>query len=82
MDYVQTNYGTVLPKQLQENEISLDAQWDPTTPIAEKGMSSWERAVVVMSPPLDNYEHAENCKEERAATLNESALAKKVSPTG
>ena len=33
MDYIQTNYGTVLPKQLQENEIALDAQWDPTTPI-------------------------------------------------
>ena len=34
MDYIQTNYGTVLPKQLQDNEIALDAQWDPTTPIA------------------------------------------------
>ena len=34
MDYIQTNYRTVLPKQLQENEIALDAQWDPTTPIA------------------------------------------------
>ena len=28
------DYGTVLPKQLQENDISLDAQWDSTTPIA------------------------------------------------
>ena len=32
VDYIQTNYGTVLPTQLQDNEISLDAQWDPTTP--------------------------------------------------
>ena len=35
MDYIQTNYGTVLPKQLHENEIALDKKWDPTTPIAE-----------------------------------------------
>ena len=34
MDYIRTNYGTVPPKKLQENEIALDAQWDPTTPIA------------------------------------------------
>ena len=34
MDYIQTNYGTVLPKQLHENKIALDAHWDPTTPIA------------------------------------------------
>ena len=26
MDYIRTNYGTVLPKKLQDNEISLDAQ--------------------------------------------------------
>ena len=34
MDYIQTNYGNVHPKKLQENEIPLDAQWDPTTPTA------------------------------------------------
>ena len=33
MEYIRTNYGTVLPKQLQENDIALDAQWDQTTPI-------------------------------------------------
>ena len=33
MEYIRTNYGTVLPKQLQENDIALDAQWDLTTPI-------------------------------------------------
>ena len=27
------NYGTVLPKQLQENDISLGSKWDLTTPI-------------------------------------------------
>ena len=32
MDYIQTNYVTVPPKQLQENGIALDAQWDPTSP--------------------------------------------------
>ena len=31
--YIRTNYGTVLLKQLQYNDIVLDAQWDPTTPI-------------------------------------------------
>ena len=34
MDYIQSNHGTVLTKQLQDNEISLGAQWDPNTPIA------------------------------------------------
>ena len=34
IDYIQTNYGTVLLKKLQENDISLDVQWDPTTNIA------------------------------------------------
>ena len=34
MDYIRTNYGTVTPKKLQDNEIALDAQCDPTTPIA------------------------------------------------
>ena len=34
MDYIWTNYVTFLPKQLQENEIALDAQWYPTTTIA------------------------------------------------
>ena len=34
MDYIWTKYGTVLPKKLQENEISLDSQLDLTTPIA------------------------------------------------
>ena len=34
MEYTQTNYGTVSPKQIQENKIELDEQWDPTTPIA------------------------------------------------
>ena len=33
MEYIRTNYGTVLHKKIQENEIALDAQWDPTTPI-------------------------------------------------
>ena len=33
MDYIRTNYVTVPPKQLQENEIALNAQWDPTTPV-------------------------------------------------
>ena len=33
MGYIRTNYGNVPPKQLQENEIALDAQWDPTNPI-------------------------------------------------
>ena len=34
MDYIQTNYGTFLPKKLQENNIALDTQWDPTAHIA------------------------------------------------
>ena len=34
MDYIQTNYWTVLPKQLRENEVALDSQWEPTTPTA------------------------------------------------
>ena len=34
MENIQTNYVTVLPRQLQENEIALDAQWDLTIPIA------------------------------------------------
>ena len=34
MDYIRKNYGTVLPKQPQENEIALNAQWDLTIPIA------------------------------------------------
>ena len=34
MDYIQTNYGTLLPKQLQDNNIALDAQWEPTTTVA------------------------------------------------
>ena len=34
MDYIRTNYWNLLPKQLQENEIALDSQWDPTNPIA------------------------------------------------
>ena len=33
MNYIRTNYGTILLKQLQENDIALDAQWDLTTPI-------------------------------------------------
>ena len=33
MDYIQTNYVTVLPKQLQGN-ITLDVQWEPTIPIS------------------------------------------------
>ena len=33
MDYIRINYGTVLPKQLQDNDIALGAQWYPTTPI-------------------------------------------------
>ena len=34
MVYIRTNYGTVLPEKLQDNEISLYAQWDLTTPVA------------------------------------------------
>ena len=34
MDYIQTNYGIVHPKQIQHNWIALNAQWDPTTLIA------------------------------------------------
>ena len=33
MEFIGTNYGTVFPKKLQENEIALDAQWDPNTTI-------------------------------------------------
>ena len=34
MDYIRSNYRTLFPKQLQENELALDSQWYPTTPIA------------------------------------------------
>ena len=33
MEYIQTNYRTVLPKQLHYNGIALDSKWDPTTHI-------------------------------------------------
>ena len=33
MDYIWTNYGTVLLKQLQDNDITLDSKWYLTTPI-------------------------------------------------
>ena len=33
MDYIRNNYGTFLPKQVQDNKIALDAQWYLTTPI-------------------------------------------------
>ena len=35
IEYIQTNYRTVLPKQLHYNEIALDAKWYPTTPIVD-----------------------------------------------
>ena len=34
MDYILTNYGNVPQKQIQDNEIELDSQWDLITPIA------------------------------------------------
>ena len=34
MEYIRTNYGTILAKKLQDNEIASDAQWDPINPIA------------------------------------------------
>ena len=33
MDYIQTNYITVIPKQVQDNKVILNAKWDPTTTI-------------------------------------------------
>ena len=34
LHHIKVNYGEVEPKQLQQNEIALDAPWDPSTPIA------------------------------------------------
>ena len=33
MNYIRINYRHVLPKHQQDNDIALDAQWDPTAPI-------------------------------------------------
>ena len=34
LNHIKDNYGAVEPKQLQENEATLDTPWDPSTPIA------------------------------------------------
>jgi hypothetical protein len=33
LNHIKVNYGEVEPRQLKDNEIALDAPWDPSTPI-------------------------------------------------